>query len=81
MTKVTVIFEDNENGSVSGSLEIDSPDKENVVFTPSVMFGEAVMRCMSFNEGEHMWNLVRLFIPEVLKKPDEDASNAERGQP
>lgn len=72
MAKVTVIFEDNEDGSVSGSLEIDSPDKENVVFTPAVMFGESVMRCMSFNEGEHMWNLVRLFIPEVLKKSDEE---------
>lgn len=72
MAKVTIIFEDNENGGVSGSLEIDSPDKENVVFTPAVMFGEAVMRCMSFKEGEHMWNLVRLFIPEVLKKSDEE---------
>ena len=72
MAKVTIIFEDNENVGVSGTLEIDSPDKENVVFTPAVMFGEAVMRCMSFKEGEHMWNLVRLFIPEVLKKSDEE---------
>ena len=72
MNEVTLTFKDAEGSGVKADLKVNGKTQDSEIeFTPAVLFGESVMRCLSSNEGTGLWQLARMFVPEAFENVDE----------